>query len=141
MVFVFTRSMNDSVNTPDSPMAKSPIDINAIPQRIREIAMLRGLGYSFREIGAQFSVSPQAVSIMLSRHRRSLKSLRGSMELSHLSVRAVNALARHGIYTREEALTRDVLELLGNERNCGSKTIDEIQRWIAGGNISVQKAA
>ena len=46
--------------------------------------MLRGLGYSFREIGKQFSVTPQAVSLMLSRHRRSLKSLGTAVELGNL---------------------------------------------------------
>lgn len=122
-------------------MTQPPNDLITVPQRVREIAMLRGLGYSFREIAGQLHVSPQAVSLMLSRHRRALKSLRGAMELSHLSVRAVNALGRHGIHTREEALTRDALELLKNERNCGRKTIDEIQRWIAGAEVSDQKAA
>lgn len=103
-----------------------------VPWRIREIAMLRGLGYSYREIARPLGVTPQAVSIMLSRHRRSIKSLRGAMELGNLSCRAVNALARHGIRTREEARRHDALSLLKNARNCGSKTIDEIRSWIDG---------
>lgn len=98
--------------------------------RVREVAMFRGLGYSFREIGRELGVSPQAVSIMLSRHRRSFKSLRRAMELSHLSARAVNALGRHGIRSRQEARERGALELLGGERNCGRKTLDEIARWM-----------
>jgi predicted DNA-binding protein YlxM (UPF0122 family) len=115
--------------------------LESVPQRIRELAMLRGLGYSFREIAQQLNVSPQAVSLMLSRHRRCLKSLRGAMELSQLSVRAVNALGRHGICTRDEALARNALELLRNERNCGSKTIEEIERWMAGAGVAGQQTA
>jgi hypothetical protein len=65
------------------------------------------------------------------RHRRALKSLRGAMELSALSPRAVNALGRHGIRTREQARQANVLERLADERNCGRKTIDEIARWIS----------
>lgn len=102
----------------------------AIPQRIAEIAMLRGLGYSYREIGRQFSVTPQAVSLMLGRHRRLLKSLGSAVELRNLSARAVNALGRHGIRTRDEARGADLLALLSNERNCGRKTIEEIARWM-----------
>lgn len=92
--------------------------------------MLRGLGYSFREIGKQLGVSPQAVSLMLLRHRRSFQSLRQAMELSTLSARATNALGRHGIRSRHEARQRDVLDLLKDERNCGRKTLDEIARWL-----------
>jgi DNA-directed RNA polymerase alpha subunit len=101
-----------------------------VPERVRQIAMLRGLGYSFRKIGEQFSVSPQAVSLMLTRHLRSLQSLRGAVELGDLSARAVNALGRHGIGNRDEARQRGVLALLKDERNCGRKTLDEIARWI-----------
>ena len=109
-----------------------PLSITEIPHRIREIAIYRGLGYTFREIAGELNVTPQAVSLMLSRHRRILKSLRGSLELSHLSARAVNALGRYGIRTREEAIHQNVLALLQNERNCGRKTLDEIERWISG---------
>lgn len=104
--------------------------------RVREIAMLRGLGYSFREIGKQLSVSPQAVLLMLSRHRRSFKSLRQAMELNHLSARAVNALGRHGICNRRDACERRALDLLRDERNCGRKTLDEIARWMQQGEAS-----
>jgi len=105
--------------------------IESLPQRVREIAVLRGLGYSFREISSQFKVTPQAASLMLSRHRRSLKSLAGSKELTELSARAVNALGRHKISTREQAKRADVLQLLRHERNCGRKTFEEIEHWIA----------
>ena len=101
-----------------------------LPVRVRDIAMLRGLGYTFREIGKQLGVTSQAVSLMLSRHRRSLKSLSGALEMAELSSRAANALGRHKITTREEARRADVLRLLQYERNCGSKTLQEIERWL-----------
>jgi hypothetical protein len=97
---------------------------------VRQIAMLRGLGYSCRQIAAPLQVTPQAVALMLMRHRRSLKSLRGAMELNSLSARAVNSLGRHGIRTREQARQANVLERLTGERNCGRKTLDEIARWL-----------
>lgn len=108
-----------------------PIAPKDVPHRVREIAMMRGLGYSFREIAQQFQVSPQAIALMLSRHRRSLKSLNGATELTNLSARAANALGRHGISNRDEARRKNILELLRGERNCGRKTLDEIERWIA----------
>lgn len=128
--------------TPTSPDGFHPLTATIpgpaeVPWRIREIAMLRGLGYSYREISRPLGVTPQAVSIMLSRHRRAIRSLRGAMELGNLSCRAVNALARHGIRTREEARRRDALSLLKNARNCGSKTIDEIRSWIDGDTAQV----
>lgn len=104
--------------------------IDPVPQRVREIAMLRGLGYPFREIARQYNVTPQAISLMLSRHRRAMGSLRGNIELTHLSARAVNALGRHGIRSREEAIERNALHLLKSARNCGRKTLDEISEWI-----------
>ncbi len=118
----------------DSPCEAAPPirprALDEVPERVRQIAMMRGLGYSYREIAGPFSVTPQAVSLMLMRHRRSLKSLRGAMELSALSPRAFNALGRHGIRTREQARKANVLERLDRERNCGRKTIDEIARWM-----------
>jgi len=107
-----------------------------VPWRIREIAMLRGLGYSFREIAEPLNVSPQAISLMLSRHLRAVKSLRASIESRNLSSRAVNVLGRFRIRTREQARKSNVLERLAGERNCGRKTIDEIARWMGddGGN-------
>jgi predicted transcriptional regulator len=104
--------------------------IDALPARIRQIAVLRGLGYSFREIGKEFEVTPQAVSLMLARHRRSLRKLKVSAELANLSARAVNALGRHGIRTRREAARTNVLAQLAGERNCGAKTTEEIRRWM-----------
>lgn len=69
---------------------------------MRQIAIMRGLGYSYREIAGLFSVAPQAVSLMLMRNRRSLKSLCGATELSALSRSDVNVLGRHRIRTREQ---------------------------------------
>ena len=77
-----------------------PATLGEIPERVRQIAMLRGLGYSYRQIAGLLQVTPQAVSLMLTRHRRSLKSLRDAIELSSLSARAVNVLGRHGVSTR-----------------------------------------
>ena len=121
-----------------NPVAASatfkPRNLDAVPQRVGEIAMLRGLGYSYREIGRQFNVTPQAVSLMLSRHRRSLNSLGTAVELSNLSARAVNALGRHGINNREQARNANVFDMLRDERNCGRKTLDEIASWLDGHN-------
>ncbi len=112
------------------------VPLDALPERVRLIATLRGLGYSFREIGAQFDVTPQGASVILARHRRSLKQLKDSIELHGLSARAANALGRHGIRSREQARRTDVMHLLRNERNCGRKTCDEIGRWIADGDTA-----
>jgi predicted transcriptional regulator len=113
----------------DEP-ASHPCALDTIPERVRQVAMLRGLGYSYRQIAGPLQVTPQAVSLMLMRHRRSLKSLRAAMELNSLSARAVNALGRHGIRTREQARQANVLERLAGERNCGRKTMEEIARWL-----------
>ncbi len=101
-----------------------------LPQRVRDIATLRGLGYSLREIASQLDVTPQAVSLMLSRHQRALKSLGGAIDLHGLSSRAVNALGRHGISSRKQARERNVLPKLRGARNCGPKTLREIECWM-----------
>ena len=85
-----------------------------VPERVRQIAMLRGLGYSYRQIAGPLHVTPQAVSLMLMSHRRSLKSLRDAIELSSLSARTVNVLGRHGIRTREQAHQANVLTARAN---------------------------
>jgi len=122
--------MTTNTDNKASPQVSRPQTLGEIPERGRQIAMMRGLGYSYREIAGPFSVTPQAVSLMLMRHRRALKTLRGAMELSALSPRAVNVLGRHGIRTREQARQTNVLALLAGERNCGRKTMDEIARWM-----------
>lgn len=106
------------------------IDIEDVPQRIREIALLRGLGFTFREIGENFGVSPQAVSLMLARHHRAVKSLKKTSDLRCLSARAINVLGRHAVKTRSDARTKNLLAILPNERNCGKKTREEIERWL-----------
>lgn len=107
-------------------------DFDSLPARVRDIAVLRGLGYTFREIGRQFGQTPQAVSLMLQRHRRSLNSLTTAPQLRQLSARAVNVLGRHGIRSREDCMNLDLLRVLNGERNCGRKTKEEIFRWLGG---------
>lgn len=120
----------EETETGRSGTENAPPSLEHLPQRVRDVATLRGLGYTFREIGRQFEVSPQAISLMLTRHRRALNGLGGAAELQTLSVRAVNALGRHGIRTREEAKRKDARRLLRGERNCGRKTREEIARWL-----------
>lgn len=124
------NTTTDVTHPSESEHAQRPCTLEDIPERVRQIAMLRGLGYSYRQIAAPLHVTPQAVSLMLMRHRRSLKSLRDAMELNCLSARAVNVLGRHGIRTREQARRANLLALLAGERNCGRKTMEEIARWI-----------
>lgn len=106
--------------------------LDDVPRRVRDIATLRGLGYTFREIADCLEISPQAVSLMLVRHRRAIKSLRGAVGMSNLSARAVNALARHGITDRTDPRLSEALDAMRHERNCGAKTISEIRRWLQG---------
>ena len=125
-----------SANGGSNDEAMSTLD--NLPQRIRDIATLRGLGYTFKRIGHVFDVTPQAISLMLSRHCRCLSDFRGRPDLAGLSTRAVNTLGRHRITNRAEAARQNVLILLNGERNCGRKTFDEIERWLSqpvnGGN-------
>jgi len=135
--------MNDIVSLDSctvSTLNESPAaaTLEELPQRVRDIATLRGLGYTFREIAEQFGVTPQAISLMLSRHRRVLKTLRGSVELAGLSPRAVNALGRHRIRSRAAAIEADVLEMLKGGRNCGVKTLEEIRQWLRDDSSSEQ---
>lgn len=104
--------------------------LETLPRRVADIAMLRGLGYSFREIARQLDVSPQAISLMLSRHRKCLLSARGASEMRTLSARAVSCLTDLGISCRAEAQGQDVLMLLRGRANCGRKTLDEIAAWL-----------
>ncbi len=104
--------------------------VEPVPQRVREIALLRGLGYSFREIARQYHVTPQAISLMLSRHKKSAKSLCKATDLTVLSSRAANALGRLRIANRDEARRCNALELLKGARNCGRKTLAEIEHWL-----------
>lgn len=116
--------------------AKPRHDLSDLPARVRDVAILRGFGYSYREIGQRFGMTPQAASVMLTRHRRSLSSLRNHLELAGLSARATNVLGRIGVSSREGASSRDIAALLENQRNCGAKTRAEIARWLSEGDAS-----
>jgi hypothetical protein len=101
-----------------------------VPLYVRNVAALRGLGFSFREIGKSYGVTPQAVSIMLTRQRAVMKSLKRPSDHGNLSPRAVNSLGRLGIHTRDDArATPNLEEQLRIQRNCGPKTIREILDW------------
>lgn len=117
---------NDTVDRPNPAVCA----LENVPERVREIAMMRGLGYSFRQIGEQFCVTSQAVSLMLSRYKKTAIPLGGATELSTLSPRAANALGRLHVHSREEARRMNVLGRLKGARNCGPKTIAEIEHWL-----------
>jgi len=104
-----------------------------LPGRVRDIATLRGLGYTCLEIGRRFGITPQAVSATLARYHRRVTDLGARQDMLELSGRAVNALSRIGVNSRADALKRDVFVLLGRERNCGEKTLEEIRRWLERG--------
>lgn len=125
-----------SFPTAPQGLVSRPQTLQEIPVQVREAAVLRGLGFSYRQIGEALHRSPQAVQELLARHRRALRSLRGAMEHSALSPRAVNVLGRHGIRTREQARQSNLLGVLTRERNCGRKTLDEIARWMEEGTGS-----
>lgn len=112
-----------------------------IPGPVRDVAVLRGLGYSYREIASPLGITPQAVSLMLIRHRCCLKQLKSASDLHALSARAVNVLTRHGIATRQEARARGFIGFLKRERNCGPKTAAEIERWINEDNDPARTSA
>ena len=104
----------------------------ALPGRVRDIATLRGLGYSCFEIGRRLGITSQAVSATLMRHRRRVRDIGRHSELLELFARAVNALSSLGVRSRADARGRNLLALLRHRRNCGSKTLDEIGRWFDG---------
>jgi len=107
--------------------------IEAMPSRVRDIATMRGLGYKLQEIARHMGLTPQAVSIMLQRHRAKIKELGVRTEHWELSTRAANVLGRLRVSTREEARAKNVAGKLRGQRNCGEKTIREIERWLAEG--------
>jgi predicted transcriptional regulator len=104
----------------------------ALPGRVRDIATLRGLGYTCHEIGRRLGITPQAVSATLMRHRRRVRDIGGRSELLELSARAANALSSLGVRSRADARTANLLARLRHRRNCGAKTLDEIGRWLDG---------
>lgn len=110
--------------TPDQALDSSP-------GRVRDIAALRGLGFTYREISQYYNVTPQAVSLLLSRHHRKMEAIGGRPLLVALSSRATTALRRLGVETREDAVAAKVLSKLAHARNCGRKTLDEIEHWMS----------
>jgi DNA-directed RNA polymerase alpha subunit len=60
-----------------------------------------------------------------------MSSIGGCPELIELSTRATNALGRLGVTTREQAAEANAVEKLRNARNCGRKTLTEIEGWLA----------
>ncbi len=110
-----------------------------LPGRVRDIATLRGLGYTCMEIGRRFGITPQAVSATLTRHHRRMGDFDARQDMLELSSRAVNALSRIGVNSRVDALKLDVFVLLHRERNCGEKTLEEIRIWLARANEQAPK--
>ena len=104
-----------------------------LPGRVRDIATLRGLGYTCFEIGRRFGITAQAVSATLARYHHRVGDFGERKEMLELSARAANALTRIGIVSRADARGRDIFALLRRERNCGEKTMDEIRRWLERG--------
>ena len=104
--------------------------VAALPGRVRDIATLRGLGYTCLEIGRRMDISAQAVSATLARYRRRAGDFGGRREMLELSTRAVNALSRIGIDRRADVRGRDIFALLARQKNCGEKTLEEIRRWL-----------
>ena len=117
-----TRNGQDPEARQDAP--------STAPLRIQQIAMLRGLGFSFRQIAKTLGTTPSAASMALHRHRRDRQFLQKCSELDGLSGRAINVLGRHGIQTRRDALAKSLLEKLCTERNCGPKTKSELREWL-----------
>lgn len=98
--------------------------------RVRDVAALRGLGFSYREIAEHYGVTPQAISLLLARSRKQMKAIGGDPELANLSTRACAALQRLGVHSRQDAIAGNILDRLQNARNCGRKTLEEIDDWI-----------
>ena len=110
-------------------------DPEELPRRILHIAALRGLGYSLQTIGRSYGVSPQAISVMLTRHKGALRSAKSHGGIQSLSPRAVNVLGHLRIKNRTEARkVTDWEERLHGLRNCGQKTATEIRAWASGGS-------
>lgn len=98
--------------------------------RVRDIAALHGLGFSYREIAEHYKVTPQAVSLLLARNRRKIEAIGGLPSMATLSTRAVSALQTLGVKSRHDAQSKDILAKLHRARNCGTKTFAEISDWL-----------
>jgi prepilin-type N-terminal cleavage/methylation domain-containing protein len=130
--------LTQNISALDAPPVATPRRTPVSPEqalqfsagRVRDVAALRGLGFSYREIAKHYGVTPQAISLLLTRNRRQMKAIGGSPELANLSARACSALQRLGVQSRQDALAADVLQRLSHARNCGRKTLEEIADWI-----------
>ena len=108
-------------------------DPEELPRRILHIAALRGLGYPLRTIGRSYGVTPQAISVMLARHKAATRPGRSRAGLEGLSPRAVNVLGLLRIRNRADAQgVTDWEARLRGLRNCGKKTVAEIRQWASG---------
>lgn len=105
--------------------------IEALPPRVRDIAIIRGLGYSLAQISRHMDLTPQVVSITLNRHRRRIKDLVLRTEHWTRSTRAATAPGRMHVSTREKARAMKVPAKLRRQRNCGEKTIYKIKCCLA----------
>jgi hypothetical protein len=102
---------------------------------------LRGLGFTYREIGHHYGVTPQAVSLMLNQNRRKLQSIGGQPRLASLSTRAATALCRLGVNSPAEASQANILAKLSCMSNCGRKTREVIETPVTGLDLTATIAA
>lgn len=121
--------------TPLRQRKREPLpDPEELPLHVRNVAALRGLKFTYAQIGRHYGITPQAASVLLSRQRFLLRDRLDNSELKGLSPRAVNCLGRLRIRTRDAARRHpDLSEKLRAQRNCGHKTIEEILAWAAAG--------
>lgn len=115
-------------------------DPEELPLRVRNVAALRGLGFSFVQIGQRYGITPQAASILLIKQKGLLSQAGTSSEFDGLSPRAVNCLGRLRIRNRAMARRHPNLDAaLKEQRNCGQKTTDEILRWARLDSLAATK--
>ena len=53
------KTTTDVTHREKDERASHPCTLDAIPERVRQIAMLRGLGYSYRQFAGTLQVTPQ----------------------------------------------------------------------------------
>lgn len=53
------KTTTDVTHREKDERVSHPCTLDAIPERVRQIAMLRGLGYSYRQIAGPLQVTPQ----------------------------------------------------------------------------------
>jgi hypothetical protein len=120
----------------DSLRAETISNLEELPLYVRNVATLRGLGFSFPQIARHYGVTPQAISVLLTRQRALFKQGQSLSRLVGLSPRATSCLGRLRIGTRAELQKHPNLrEKLRGQRNCGKKTVEEILRWAQGDEV------